>query len=183
MNKVVVVGRSNVGKSSVLKLLTGEKIKTGKRPGVTLKPYFIPYGDIILVDMPGFGYMPGVSSYKQEKIKDFIVKFIENEEILFAIQVIDANSFIEIAERWYNRGEIPVEIEMFYFLNEMKLNPIVVANKIDKVKNKDETLNKISSLLGLSPPWCKWDSIIVPFSAKNGTGLEILKNLINVRKQ
>jgi GTP-binding protein EngB required for normal cell division len=183
MNKVVVVGRSNVGKSSTLKLLTGKRLKAGRRPGITREPNFIPFGDLTLVDMPGFGFMEGISEKRHEEIKDFIVHYIENEAILFAIQIIDAKAFAGIAKRWQARGQIPVEIEMFHFLNELKLNPIVVANKIDKVKKRDETLDDICEFLGLSPPWKKWRAIIVPFSAKTGEGLQILKNLIAERKR
>lgn len=183
MKKVVVVGRSNVGKSSVLRLLTGKKVRVGKRPGVTLKPEFIPYKGLLLVDMPGFGFMEGVSTEKQERIKDFIVHYIEKEDIAFAIEIIDAKAFLEIAERWDARGQIPVDIEMFAFLNELELNPILVANKIDKVEKRDKTLDEICQALGLQPPWWRWRDMIVPFSAKTGEGLQILKKLLDERKR
>ncbi len=70
---------------------------------------------------------------------------------------------------------------MFDFLNELDLNPLVVANKIDKVKidARDETLDEICDFLGLGTPWQKWDAVIVPFSAKTGEGLVGLKRTMN----
>lgn len=182
-DKIVIVGRSNVGKSSVLRALTGKAVRVGRRPGVTLKPNFIPYKGKTLVDMPGFGFMSGISEKERERIKDFVIHYIEeSEDILFALQIIDAKAFAQIARRWEKRGQIPVEIEMFDFLNELKLNPLVVANKIDKIKKdkRDEILDEICEFLGLTPPWSRWDAIIVPFSAKTGEGLDNLKR--NIRR-
>jgi GTP-binding protein EngB required for normal cell division len=132
--------------------------------------------------MPGFGFMSGVSEEGQEKIKDFIIHYIEGaRDVLFAVQIVDAGAFGEIARRWESRGQIPVEIEMFDFLNELGLNPLVVANKMDKIKKdaRDETLDEICEFLGLEPPWQKWDRIIVPFSAKTEEGLVELKRIMN----
>ncbi|MFH1773550.1 MAG: GTP-binding protein EngB [Methanobacteriota archaeon] len=181
-NKIVFVGRSNTGKSSTIRALTGAALKVGKRPGVTLKPLEIPYGNFKIIDMPGFGFMQGVSKKRQDEIKDFIVRCLEkSEDILFAVQVTDAKAFAEIAKRHQARGEIPVEIEMFQFLQELHLNPILVANKIDKIaKNEREgKLNEICALLGLPAPWNK--DVIVPFSAKTKEGLKDLKRLIRER--
>jgi GTP-binding protein EngB required for normal cell division len=177
-DKIIIVGRSNVGKSSTIRALTNKAVKVGKRPGVTLRPNIIPYKGKTLVDMPGFGFMSGISEEEQERIKDFVVRYIEDaNDILFAIQIVDAKAFGEIAARWEKRGQIPLEVEMFDFLNELNLNPLVVANKIDRVKkgSRNETLDGICEFLGLAPPWDKWDSIIVPFSAKTGEGLVELK--------
>lgn len=179
-DKIVFVGRSNVGKSSAIKALTGAKLKVGKRPGVTLEPNFIPYGKFTIVDMPGFGFMLGVSKRRQEEIKDFIVRYLEkSEDILFAVQVTDAKAFAEIARRHEEMGEIPVEIEMFQFLQELHLKPLLVANKIDKIAKdeREEKLNEICALLGLPVP----ENVIVPFSAKTKEGLGELKRLIRER--
>jgi len=180
-DKIVFVGRSNTGKSSTIRALTGVALKVGKRPGVTLKSLEIPYGNFKIIDMPGFGFMQGVSKKKQDEIKDFIVHYLEkSEDILFAVQVTDAKAFAEIAKRHEARGEIPVEIEMFQFLQELHLNPILVANKIDKIVKgeRKEKLNEICAILGLPAPE---NIIVVPFSAKTKEGLEDLKRLIRER--
>lgn len=175
-----------MGKSSIIRQLTGKKIEIGKKPGVTRKFDRIKLGKKLdFIDLPGFGYISGISESKQEKIKTKIVRYLENrrERILFAIQVVDASTFLEIASRWKDRGQIPVDVELFDFLEELNLNPIVAVNKIDKVKNSkiDETLDKICVELGLDPPWKQWLDIIVPTSAKTGRGIDKLDKLIQRR--
>ncbi|EHP87097.1 GTP-binding protein EngB [Methanotorris formicicus] len=182
--KVVVAGRSNVGKSTFVRHMTGKNVRMGKRPGVTLKINEYDMGSYILVDMPGFGFMHGVDKKVQEKIKDEIVHYIEGkrDEIATAIQIIDAGSFIEIVERWDKRGEIPIDIEMFDFLNELELNPILVVNKMDKIKKPqwDEHLNKILGTLGYKPPWNQWE-FVVPAILKEKEGLDEIKYKIMER--
>lgn len=181
-NEIVIVGRSNVGKSSLIRSLTGIKVRVGRKPGVTLSRRSVDYkGGFALVDLPGFGFMRGVKPGDQEKIKGFILKYLEEREsIALGIEVVNSTSFLDIAQRWDNRGQIPFEIELFQFLNELKLNPIVVANKIDKIpkKDRDEVLGGICHGLGLTDSWQDWKEIIVPFSAKTGEGKLELERLI-----
>ncbi|MFQ6063031.1 MAG: GTP-binding protein EngB [Methanosarcinales archaeon] len=184
-HEIVFVGRSNVGKSTLIRALIGKNrknIKIGKRPGVTLKPNYVYFKDLVLTDMPGFGFMSGVPEVKQNLIKDFIVQYIEKNahQILLAIQVIDANSFIEIVDRWNSRFEIPIDLELFEFLLDLDIEVIVAANKMDKVKNPDNTLDNIVARLGMLPPWRQWINNIAPISAKKGE-IKNLKNLIKQR--
>ncbi|CAB3290009.1 putative GTP-binding protein EngB [Methanocaldococcus lauensis] len=183
--KVIVVGRSNVGKSTFVRLITGRKdVKVGKKPGVTLKINEYDMGDYILVDMPGFGYMAGVPKKVQEAIKDKIVHYIENhaDEIAAAVQIIDTKPFIEIVERWNKKGEIPIDLEMFDFITDLKISPILVANKMDKIKKDkwDEVLDNICEYLKCQPPWHQW-KFIVPAILKKGIGIEEIKKKINER--
>jgi small GTP-binding protein len=179
MKEIIFAGRSNVGKSTLIRALTGIKIRVGKRPGVTRKILKIPYRNIQITDMPGFGFMSGVSEESLEAIKDNIVHYIENnaENIVLAVMVVNAGSFAEIVDRWNERGEIPVEIELFEFLQEMNIDAVVAANKIDKVKDADKTLDGIAERLGMMPPWRQWPDRIVPVSAKKGE-IKGLKELI-----
>lgn len=186
MSEIIVAGRSNVGKSSIIRQLTGKKVKTGKRPGVTREFIRLNLGkNLDIVDMPGFGYIAGISDDEQEEIKTRIVRYLEDNanDILFAIQVIDTPAFIEIAERWEERGQIPVDIELFSFLEELELKPIVIANKIDKIKSGeiDELLDKICIKFGLDPPWRQWLDTVVPLSAKTGEGIDELEDLVRRR--
>ncbi len=179
MKEIIFTGRSNVGKSTLIGKLTGRKLRTGKRPGVTRKPLGIPYQDFQITDMPGFGFMSGVSEESMEAIKDNIVHYIEDNasNIVLAVMVIDAASFSEVVDRWAKRGEIPVEIELYEFLNELNIDVLVAANKIDKVRDTDETLDGIAVRLGMMPPWKQWLDRIVPVSAKKGE-IRGLKELI-----
>ncbi len=179
MKEIVFVGRSNVGKSTLIRALTGKKLRVGKRPGVTRKPLKIPYQSVQIADMPGFGFMSGISEESQEAIKDNIVHYIEDnaENIVLAVMVVNAGSFAEIVDRWAGRNEIPVEVELFEFLHELNIDVIVAANKIDKVEDVDRTLDGIAERLGMMPPWRQWLDKLVPVSAKKGS-IRGLKELI-----
>lgn len=183
--EIVLVGRSNVGKSSVIRQLTGKRVRVGRHPGVTRELSRYSSGELDFVDMPGFGYMAGISVARQEAIKTQIVHYLEThrQDILFAIQVIDARSFGEIIQRWERRGQLPVDVEMFQFLKELELHPAVVANKIDIIypDERDDVLNNICDKLGMSPPWRQWKDVLVPMSAKTGEGALELKKLVRQR--
>jgi GTP-binding protein EngB required for normal cell division len=183
--EIILVGRSNVGKSSVIRRLTGERVLVGRRPGVTRKISCYRHGELDFVDMPGFGYIAGISKDKQEAIKTEIVHYLEThrQDILFAIQVIDSRAFGEIIQRWEGRRQLPVDVEMFQFLKELELRPVVVANKIDIIypDERDDVLNNICDKLGMAPPWRQWSDVIVPMSAKTGEGALELKKLVRQR--
>lgn len=185
--EIVLVGRSNVGKSSVIKQLTGKKVTVGRRPGITRRISCYPMGSVELTDMPGFGFMSGVPKLVQERIKTEIISYVENnrKKIVFALEIVDARSFQEIAERWSRRGQIPVDVEMFHFLEELELNPVIVANKIDLIypEERDAVLDGICAEIGLTPPWRQWSDVIVPISAKTGEGINDLKKFIKSKLQ
>src|SRR5512136_3099167 len=170
--EIVLIGRSNVGKSTLFWELTGKKVRVGKRPGITQYPFKAKVGDIYYVDMPGYGFMLRASRADQEKTKDLIVQYFEQNagEILLAIQVIDAASFLDIADRWEGRGEVPFEIELWEFLVDMGLDVVLAANKMDRIANVDVdgALDLICERLGMMPPWTQWTDRIAPISAKRG---------------
>jgi len=182
MKEIIFAGRSNVGKSTLIRALTGKKIPVGKRPGITRKPMKIPYQNVQITDMPGFGFMSGLAEESQEAIKDNIVHYIEDnaENIVLAVMVVNAGSFAEIVDRWAGRNEIPVEVELYEFLHELNIDVIVAANKIDKVEDIDRTLDGIAQRLGMMPPWRQWLDKLVPVSAKKGS-IRGLKELIQKR--
>ncbi|MEI8003964.1 MAG: GTP-binding protein EngB [Methanothrix sp.] len=179
--EIVLIGRSNVGKSTLFWELTGAKVRVGKRPGITKYPFKAKVGDIFYVDMPGYGFMLKASRADQEKTKDLIVQYFEQnaEEIIMAIQVIDAASFLDIADRWEGRGEVPFEIELWEFLNDMSLNVVLAANKMDRIgkADVDGALDLICDRLGMMPPWTQWTEKIAPISAKRGQ-IQPLRSII-----
>ena len=177
---IIFVGRSNVGKSTLIFRLTGKYVKRGKRPGVTRKPIEIGWRGKTIVDMPGFGFMSGVPKHVQEKIKTEIVRFIEGnaDRIELAVLVIDGKSALEIIERWEKRGEIPIDVEFFQFLQELNIPTIVAVNKMDKVKNLNANINRLIEKFGLNGTWEDYKDVFLPISAKFGTNLDQLRKLI-----
>ena len=182
--EIIFVGRSNVGKSSLLRELFGARVKIGRRPGITLRPSHIQISDLLITDMPGFGFMSGVKERKQDIVKDKTVHYIEDnsERIKIGVLVIDSPAFSEIVDRWDSREQIPIDVEMFDFLREVGIDTIVAANKMDKVKENesDILLDEIAERLGLEPPWQNWKHLISPISAKKGD-LKALKGLLRDR--
>ena len=175
---IIFVGRSNVGKSTLIFRLTGKWVKRGKRPGVTRKPVEVNWRNRKIVDMPGFGFMSGVPKAKQEKVEDEIVHFIEDnaDEIELAVLVIDGKAAPEIIERWEKRGEIPIDVEFYAFLQELKIPTIVAVNKMDKVRNVQKTINFLAEKFGV--PYSAIPETFVPISAKFGKNLDGLRLLM-----
>jgi len=179
--EIVLIGRSNVGKSTLFWELTGKKVRIGKRPGITQYPFKAKVGDIYYVDMPGYGFMLKATRADQEKTKDLIVHYFEQnaEEILLAIQVIDAASFLDIADRWEGRGEVPFEVELWEFLTDIGLDVVLAANKMDRIAkvDVDGALDLICERLGMMPPWTQWTDRVAPMSAKRGQ-IQPLRDII-----
>jgi len=182
--EIVFIGRSNVGKSTIMRQLIGANVRVGRRPGVTQKPNYHQFGDLLITDMPGYGYMRGVEHDKQERLKDLIVKYFEDNasRILCAVQVVDAKAFIEIVDRWDGRGEVPVDVELNDFLYDLDLDVIVAVNKMDKIHPSawDEFLDGICDRLHMHPPWNQWTDKVAPIVAKKGD-IDILGRLIKDR--
>lgn len=171
--EVVLVGRSNVGKSTLMAELTGHDVERGRRPGVTREPNQYDWtdrGGFAVTDLPGFGFMEGVDERQRERIKDEIVAYLEThaDRILAAVHVVDAGAFIEIVERWRGRGEVPHDLDLHGLLADLGIPTIVAANKIDKVDDRDATLDAIGDELGYPPPWTQWRDAIAPTDAKSG---------------
>ena len=170
--EVVFVGRSNVGKSTLMRELTGHTFDTGSKPGVTRSPNHYDWAseDFVLTDLPGFGFMSGVPEEQREQIKTDIVRYIEEnaDKILVGVLVVDGKSAVDIIDRHSGEDEVPYDVEMFYFLRDVDIPVVVAVNKMDKVDDRDERLDELCDRLGLYPPWKQWRDTIAPISAKRG---------------
>ncbi|MFB6096856.1 MAG: GTP-binding protein EngB [Haloferacaceae archaeon] len=171
--EVVFLGRSNVGKSTLMRELTGHDFSTGGKPGVTREPNYFdwPSQDFMFTDLPGFGFMSGVPEERREQIKTDVVRYLEDnaEHLVAAVLVLDGKAAVDIIDRHSGEDEIPHVVELFYFLQELDVPAVVAVNKMDKVPDRDERLNEICDRLGLLPPWKQWQDTVAPIVAKQGS--------------
>ncbi len=178
--KIVLMGNSNVGKSSItaflLKGVHSYTGKVGKHPGTTLKikPLVMP-GNFEIVDLPGLGYMTGESKGQTKHIWDFIVHYLERNAKLvrMAFIIVSIENFRRNVEKW-EAIQIPVDLEMAQFLRELGIPFKVIANKIDKLPllAVKEDLAFLSQKMEIPP------SDIFPTSAKLGKGLKEVKDFV-----
>lgn len=171
-DEIVLVGRSNVGKSTLMREITGHRFDTGKRPGVTRKPnhYDWTEADFVITDLPGFGFMKGVPEDVREDIKTDIVQYIERyaDAILVGVIVLDGKAAVDIIDRHTGPDSIPHTVELYHFLEDVGIQPVIAVNKMDKIDDEDERLDEICERFGLVPPWQQWREVIAPITAKRG---------------
>ena len=172
-SEVVLVGRSNVGKSTLMRELTGHDFDTGQRPGVTRQPNHYDWAseDFVITDLPGFGFMKGVPEDVREEIKTDIVRYVEEHagKILVGILVVDGKAVVDIIDRHSGPDSIPHDVELFQFLRDVGIPPVIAVNKMDKVDDRDDRLDEICDRFGLVPPWQQFRDTIAPISAKRGS--------------
>jgi len=178
---IVFAGRSNVGKSSTIRALTGKKVRVGKKPGSTRWEEMIDFDSVTIVDIPGFGFMSGRSKTSIEETKDHIIHSLEewSERILLSILIIDISLFRELVERWSSRGEIPVDVEFYSFLCEISPRVIILANKMDKVKKRhiEDEVEYLANHLREAVE--EREPTILLSAAHKKDGLRELRDLIN----
>ncbi len=145
---LLIIGNSNVGKSSITRLLLPNprkfKGKIGKHPGSTLliKPITqtdLPYK---IVDLPGFGYIRRASHRREEHIKKQIVIHIEkhHQDYFFGLVVINILRIKDEIEKYFihNQETVPLSFELIKFLREFDIPILLIFNKIDKLSNLDK---------------------------------------------
>jgi len=144
---LLIIGNSNVGKSSITRLLLPNpkkfKGKRGKIPGSTLliKPITqsgLPYQ---IIDLPGFGFMKHSSHRREEHIKKQIVLHIEkhSKEYFLSLVIINIIRIEDEINKYFiqNKETIPLSFELIKFLKEFNIPVLVIINKIDKFSNFD----------------------------------------------
>ena len=182
---LVFTGRPNAGKSSIIKKITGINAESGKRPGTTSKITMYPLSkDLILVDMPGYGRITKAGRHREDRVKDQILEFIEDNAdlILLSVHVLDISTFSEVAERLDRKGFIPIDIEMIQLLTQTTgTPPIIAVNKIDKITQRKlkSSIQDLENRLDNINPDAKENVYIL--SAKTGQGAGALKGVMHQR--
>ena len=183
---IVFVGRPNAGKSSLISKLTSVNPTIGKKPGSTrrINEYQLAK-KLRVVDVPGWGKVHSRTREYEERVKEEIVEFFElySSYIPVCVHVIDVKSLIDVSERLSKKEIIPIDQELYDFLNKMKLQPIVALNKIDKVSKQDleETLNYFKELINFEKLPKNQQESFIPVSAKRGINLDLLRDQMRLR--
>ena len=167
LKEVAFAGRSNVGKSSLLNLLTGRKklARVSGSPGKTRTiNFYIINDEFRIVDLPGYGYAK-VSKSVSAGWGDMMETYLENRpNLLKVIQLVDIR-----------HAPSKQDVEMYNYLRHFGLDGIVVATKADKISRNQmaKQLKLIRQTLGLTS-----EDKVIPVSALKRTVHEELLDVI-----
>ncbi|MFQ5671776.1 MAG: ribosome biogenesis GTP-binding protein YihA/YsxC [Nitrospinales bacterium] len=166
------VGRSNVGKSSLINSLVRRKklVKTSATPGKTQMINFFRINDLmIFADLPGYGYAKVPAAVKR-KWKKLVEHYLLNRETLIAVIFI-----IDI-----RRGFTDLDLDLKDWLEASGIDYIPAVTKSDKLSQRERSkqLKKIAEAL---PP--EVSAEITPYSSKTHRGRKELWRQIKDRIQ
>lgn len=154
------IGRSNVGKSSLINMLTGRKTlaKTSSTPGKTLLiNHFLINNDWYLVDLPGYGYAQRGKS-EMSKLKSLIEHYVlEREELTCLFVLIDSRHELQAKDAEFIRllGENGVPFGIIF----------TKADKLSKTAAKNNVENICKALSE------EWEELPPYFVTSSATGL------------
>lgn len=164
--EVAFVGRSNVGKSSLINALANQRqlARVSNTPGRTqlINVFTVPTGGT-LVDLPGYGYaaVPGrVKQGWQKMIEGYL---LDRESLVMVFVLVDG----EI-------GPTKLDVQMLDWLRECDVPHTVVATKGDKVRSSKRATRKKELAAGceLEPGDVVW------VSTHNGANIDVLRSLV-----
>jgi len=162
-SEVAFVGRSNVGKSSLLNALVRQKqlARTSKTPGRTREiNVFLAGPDRWIVDLPGYGYAKRPAK-ERSAWQGMIERYLTTRETLRMIFVlVDAEV-----------GPTPLDLQMIEWLESIDRDYCIVATKSDRVKASRQHAQRrdVAAVLGLTAPDIAW------VSSSTGTGIDDLR--------
>ena len=163
--EVSFVGRSNVGKSSIMNKLFGRKnlVKVSSTPGRTANVNFFDVDGVSFVDLPGYGYAK-VSKNERQRWADLIGGYFEQERSFnLVVALVDIRLEAQKIDR-----------EMLEFLKEEELPFVVALTKADKLSKpkQQHQVAVLSKQLGVPR-----SQMVVP-SAETGLGIDELRRRI-----
>jgi GTP-binding protein len=159
--EVAFLGRSNVGKSSVINSLVGTKLaRTSSTPGRTRSINFFeirwagkPRPEVIFADLPGYGYAK-ISREISQEWPSFIEPYLHQRSTLaLCLALVDVNVPPQESD-----------CQLLDFLNSAGRDFLLIATKSDRLSN-NHLRNAIKSLSEVYPA-----ATVIPFSAKTGVG-------------
>lgn len=164
--EVAIVGRSNVGKSSLLNALANRKqlARTSKTPGRTqLLNCFELRGGGTLVDLPGYGYAKAPATERrawEQRMRRYLT---EREPLVMTLLLVDGEV-----------GPTKLDVEMLAWLRGQEVPFTVVATKHDKVRSsrRDRRRRDLASGCGLDPREVVW------VSASTGVNVDRLRAIV-----
>jgi GTP-binding protein len=166
------IGRSNVGKSSLLNTICNKKnlAKTSSRPGKTqLINHFLINKNWHLVDLPGFGYAR-VSKTNKKKFQKFITNYFKQRN-----QLVSAFLLIDIRHE-----PQPIDLNFMQWLGENYIPFSIVFTKADKLKPaaRERNINNYTNKM-LETQWEELPPIFIT-SSLHKTGSEEILTYINL---
>lgn len=166
--EIAFAGRSNVGKSSLLNMLINRKnlARTSSTPGKTQTINFYNIDDLFrFVDLPGYGYAKVSKTQKKNWAKTIETYLNTSENLLEVIQLVDIR-----------HKPTEQDKEMYDWILRCGFNGIVIATKLDKVKNSQlqKQLNLIRKELNMPN-----EAPLIPISSDNRRGKYKVWDLFN----
>lgn len=161
------IGRSNVGKSTLINKLVGRKAlaRVSAVPGKTATINFYSVDDVYFVDLPGYGYAK-TSKSEQERLRKLIAGYLAaDRDIRLVVQLIDM--------RHKPSAE---DLAMTERLIDEELPFIIVFTKADKL-NKTERAKRMAAFAEEIP--CFADIHALPFSSVTTEGQEALRTILS----
>jgi len=165
--EVAFLGRSNVGKSSVINSLAGSKLaRTSSTPGRTRSINFFelrragqPKPELMFVDLPGYGYAK-VSREISDQWASFVDPYLQQRSNLaLCLALVDSNIPPQASDR-----------QLIDFLDSTRRSYVIVATKSDRLSGNE--LQR--ALQALRHEYGGTGAPIVPFSARTGAGQDDL---------
>lgn len=164
------IGRSNVGKSSLINMLCNQKklAKTSSKPGKTqLINHFLINKKWHLVDLPGYGYARASRTEKKTFQKFIVNYFIKRKELVSAFLLIDIR-----------HNPQPIDLDFLRWLGENLIPFSIIFTKVDKIKEKDIEIKVSEYLEALAKDWEPLPKYFITSSEKR-LGSEPLLNYIH----
>ncbi len=169
------IGRSNVGKSSLINMLTGRKslAKTSGRPGKTqLINHFIINKDWFLVDLPGYGYARTSKKQKATFQKLIDKYFTKRNQLLAAFLLVDIRHEPQ-----------PIDLDFMEWLNEKGIPFSLVFTKADKLKPgaREQAVERYQEKMN-ARGWVEMPPYFITSSSKNLGREDVLEYIDGVNR-